>query len=135
MAAKSRIAGVLVMAVVAACGRGAGSVAFGNDLVNDLIPYIESHYSALADREHPHAPLWLDVAARTSQEAADALGVSVGQIAKTATPAVVEIDATSAGNGTPFGGQGAQQSAEGTGFVYDTKGDIVTNEHASSALP
>ena len=37
---------------------------------------------ALSDRGHPHAPLWLDVAARTSQEAADALGVAVGQIAK-----------------------------------------------------
>ncbi len=37
---------------------------------------------ALAQRGHPHAPLWLDVAARTSQEAADALGVVVGQIAK-----------------------------------------------------
>ena len=36
----------------------------------------------LAERGHPHAPLWLDVAARTSQEAADALGVAVGQIAK-----------------------------------------------------
>ncbi len=37
---------------------------------------------ALAERGHPHAPVWLEVAARTSQEAADALGVSVGQIAK-----------------------------------------------------
>lgn len=37
---------------------------------------------ALAALGHPHAPLWLDVAARTSQEAADALGVQVGQIAK-----------------------------------------------------
>ena len=37
---------------------------------------------ALAERGHPNAPLWLDVAARTSQEAADALGVAVGQIAK-----------------------------------------------------
>ena len=37
---------------------------------------------ALAERGHPHAPLWLDVPARTSQEAADALGVTVGQIAK-----------------------------------------------------
>lgn len=37
---------------------------------------------ALAEHGHPHAPLWLDVAARTSQEAADALGVAVGQIAK-----------------------------------------------------
>jgi len=38
--------------------------------------------AALAERAHPHAPLWLEVAARTSQEAADALGVVVGQIAK-----------------------------------------------------
>ena len=37
---------------------------------------------ALAAAGHPHAPRWLDVAARTSQEAADALGVQVGQIAK-----------------------------------------------------
>lgn len=37
---------------------------------------------ALASLGHPHAPLWLEVAARTAQEAADALGVSVGQIAK-----------------------------------------------------
>lgn len=37
---------------------------------------------ALAERGHPHTPVWLEVAARTSQEAADALGVSVGQIAK-----------------------------------------------------
>lgn len=37
---------------------------------------------ALAQAGHAHAPLWLQVAARTSQEAADALGVQVGQIAK-----------------------------------------------------
>jgi prolyl-tRNA editing enzyme YbaK/EbsC (Cys-tRNA(Pro) deacylase) len=37
---------------------------------------------ALAERGHAHAPLWLDVPARTSQEAADVLGVAVGQIAK-----------------------------------------------------
>ena len=37
---------------------------------------------ALAERGHPHAPLWLEASARTSQEAADALGVQVGQIAK-----------------------------------------------------
>ena len=36
----------------------------------------------LAERQHPHPPRLLDVAARTSQEAADALGVAVGQIAK-----------------------------------------------------
>jgi len=37
---------------------------------------------ALAARGHAHAPLWLEVPARTSQEAADVLKVSVGQIAK-----------------------------------------------------
>ena len=37
---------------------------------------------ALRRLGHEHDPLWLEVAARTSQEAADALGVSVGQIAK-----------------------------------------------------
>jgi prolyl-tRNA editing enzyme YbaK/EbsC (Cys-tRNA(Pro) deacylase) len=31
---------------------------------------------------HPHPPQFLETAARTSQEAADALGVAVGQIAK-----------------------------------------------------
>ena len=36
----------------------------------------------LAAQRHAHAPVFLDVAARTAQEAADALGVSVGQIAK-----------------------------------------------------
>jgi prolyl-tRNA editing enzyme YbaK/EbsC (Cys-tRNA(Pro) deacylase) len=36
----------------------------------------------LAALGHPHAPLWLETAVRTSQQAADALGVAVGQIAK-----------------------------------------------------
>jgi prolyl-tRNA editing enzyme YbaK/EbsC (Cys-tRNA(Pro) deacylase) len=38
--------------------------------------------AALAAHAHPHQPLWLEVAARTAQEAADALGVTLGQIAK-----------------------------------------------------
>lgn len=36
----------------------------------------------LAEQGHPHAPVYLDVTARTAQEAADALGVQLGQIAK-----------------------------------------------------
>lgn len=36
----------------------------------------------LAEKGHPHAPLYLEVTARTAQEAADALGVQLGQIAK-----------------------------------------------------
>ena len=37
---------------------------------------------ALQRLGHGQVPRWLDVAARTSQEAADALGVALGQIAK-----------------------------------------------------
>jgi prolyl-tRNA editing enzyme YbaK/EbsC (Cys-tRNA(Pro) deacylase) len=36
----------------------------------------------LAQRAHPHPPVLLTVAARTAQEAADALGIQLGQIAK-----------------------------------------------------
>ena len=36
----------------------------------------------LAEKGHPHAPVYLEVTARTAQEAADALGVQLGQIAK-----------------------------------------------------
>jgi putative serine protease PepD len=58
--------------------------------------------------------------------------LTVGQVAKAATKSVVEVDATSAGGGSfPFG-DGGRQSAEGTGFVYDTKGNIVTNQHVVS---
>jgi prolyl-tRNA editing enzyme YbaK/EbsC (Cys-tRNA(Pro) deacylase) len=37
---------------------------------------------ALQDKGHPHSPVMLDDAARTAQQAADALGIAVGQIAK-----------------------------------------------------
>lgn len=36
----------------------------------------------LQSRGHPHLPVMLDAAARTAQQAADALGVALGQIAK-----------------------------------------------------
>jgi prolyl-tRNA editing enzyme YbaK/EbsC (Cys-tRNA(Pro) deacylase) len=42
---------------------------------------------------HAPQPRWLDVAARTSQEAADALGVQVGQIAKSIVFRRAEDDA------------------------------------------
>ena len=52
--------------------------------------------------------------------------LSITDIAKRSTPGVVDIVVTSnASNG--FYSQ--PQTAEGSGFVYDTKGDIVTNEH------
>ena len=43
--------------------------------VQRVADYLRSH-------GHPHAPVMLDNAARTAQQAADALGVALGQIAK-----------------------------------------------------
>ena len=56
--------------------------------------------------------------------------LSVADLAKKVTPSVVEIvSTTSGGQSAPFGqSQGGSQS-EGTGWVYDTDGHIVTNEH------
>lgn len=38
--------------------------------------------TALLEAAHPQAPIMLNAAARTAQEAADGLGVQLGQIAK-----------------------------------------------------
>lgn len=50
--------------------------------IDDKLEGFRRVTAALAAAGHPHAPVWLDVSARTAQEAADALGVSLGQIAK-----------------------------------------------------
>ena len=47
-----------------------------------LPPGVQRVTAVLAERGHPHAPRMLDDAARTAQQAADALGVALGQIAK-----------------------------------------------------
>lgn len=54
-----------------------------NDLtIESLPPGVQRVSAVLAERGHPHAPRMLDDAARTAQQAADALGVALGQIAK-----------------------------------------------------
>jgi prolyl-tRNA editing enzyme YbaK/EbsC (Cys-tRNA(Pro) deacylase) len=47
-----------------------------------LPPGVQRVTAVLAGLGHPHAPRVLDDAARTAQQAADALGVALGQIAK-----------------------------------------------------
>jgi putative serine protease PepD len=75
------------------------------------------------------------VAATTStvQPAAATTTVStLTQLYKQAAPGVVDITVTEAptGNGNGFGFGGSQTTqAEGTGFVYDSKGDIITAAH------
>jgi putative serine protease PepD len=63
----------------------------------------------------------------TSNVASADLGV--GDVAKLATKSVVEVDATTSASSSPFPGGNGSRSAEGTGFVYDADGDIVTNQH------
>lgn len=48
----------------------------------DLPPGVQRVAAALAALGHPHTPVMLSGAARTAQQAADALGVALGQIAK-----------------------------------------------------
>ena len=54
--------------------------------------------------------------------------LSVNEIYRRANKGVVELTVTSNRGTTPFGGSDTQR-AQGSGFVYDTQGDIVTNEH------
>ena len=54
------------------CGADLNSLPEG---VQRVAAYLQSH-------DHPHAPRMLDDAARTAQQAADALGITLGQIAK-----------------------------------------------------
>jgi putative serine protease PepD len=57
--------------------------------------------------------------------------ISLTQLYKDASPGVVDITVTSTqtNDGGFFGPQQQQSQAEGSGFVYDTKGDIITNAH------
>lgn len=50
--------------------------------LNSLPDGVQRVARLLQDKGHPHAPQMLDDAARTAQQAADALGIDLGQIAK-----------------------------------------------------
>ena len=50
--------------------------------MRDLPDGVQRVTAVLQQAGHPHLPVMLDDAARTAQQAADALGIVVGQIAK-----------------------------------------------------
>jgi putative serine protease PepD len=62
------------------------------------------------------------------QPVAASSGSTINDIYKRTYQGVVDITVSSDGGFSPFGGSGTSQ-AEGSGFVYDSRGDIVTNEH------
>jgi putative serine protease PepD len=65
------------------------------------------------------------VTVQDSQPASRSTALSVNEIYRRTHRGVVDITVTS--GASPFGGSGGR--AEGSGFVYDSKGDIVTNQH------
>jgi putative serine protease PepD len=66
------------------------------------------------------------VTVENSQPASRTSGLSVNEIYRRAHRGVVDI--TVSGASSAFGPSQSAQ-AEGSGFVYDSKGDIVTNQH------
>ena len=67
--------------------------------------------------------------ATSTVQPASATTSSLTQIYKEATPGVVDITVTEAAAGSGFGFGRQSSQAEGTGFVFDSKGDIVTAAH------
>jgi putative serine protease PepD len=62
------------------------------------------------------------------QPAANTTGLSVSDIYQRTQKGVVEITVTTSQSTNPFGDQQTQQ-AQGSGFVYDSNGRIITNQH------
>jgi putative serine protease PepD len=78
----------------------------------------------------------IPTASAPAQSIANPAATSLEQLYKDVSPGVVDITVDESGgsssNPSPFpfpGGGGQSTQAEGTGFVYDTTGDIVTNAH------
>lgn len=108
---RHRLVAAVSVAAIAGGGAGAGAVAL-------------THSSPRSTPTVVAAPSVANVASS---------GLSVGQIAKAAIPGVVEVDATQVATAAPFpGGVQGSGTAQGTGFFYDAKGDIVTNDHVVS---
>jgi putative serine protease PepD len=110
------------VAVAAAIGAGVGAGVYA--LTNN---------GASGKTASPNVP----TAIVPAQAASTTSTQSLVELYKNDSPGVVDItvDSTSSsssgGFGFPFGSPGGQQQtqAEGTGFVIDTKGDIMTAEH------
>ena len=61
-------------------------------------------------------------------QAANSATSSISDIYKRTYKSVVEITVSSTADTSPLGGGGTQQ-AQGSGFVYDDQGHVITNQH------
>jgi putative serine protease PepD len=102
-----RIVAVVAAAALAGAGAGAGAYAlFNSGGGTTVVRQVQVTQSVQAATKSGTA-------------------LSVGSIYKLAYRGVVKISVTS--NGSPFGQQA--QRAQGSGFVYNNAGDIITNQH------
>ena len=96
----------------------------------------------LEGKGHPHAPVMLDDAARTAQQAADALGVDLGQIAKsivfrrkTSAPTLVASRTALPPEGpVPAWGGPALRTTDDVCVLVVTSGDRRVDERKLEAL-
>jgi putative serine protease PepD len=104
-----RIVAVTALAALVGAGAGAGAYAyFNSDSGTTVVRQVHVTQSVQASNTNPGT------------------GLSIGSIYKLANRGVVKISVTSSG-ANPFE-QGSQQ-AQGSGFVYDTAGRVITNQH------
>src|SRR5207253_9898950 len=83
-------------------------------------------YAALHDGGTKTTVVRAAAASRTA--AAQTTPLSVNEIYRRARSSVVQVTAGSGSSVDPFGNRG-RSSAEGSGFVYDAQGRVVTNQH------
>jgi len=112
MPRRSRPTIIVASLLAAAClGAGGGAVAYSQLHDNGSSTVVKQVTVEQADQASS-APL------------------SVNQVYRRAYRGVVEITVTEpATSATPFGGSGGTQQAQGSGWVYDSDGHIVTNDH------
>jgi putative serine protease PepD len=67
-------------------------------------------------------------AAAAQPAAAQTAALSVNEIYRRTRGSVVQVSADSGGGPSPFGDRG-ERRAQGSGFVYDSAGRVVTNQH------
>ncbi len=91
-------------------------------------------YGAVHTSSRTAAPATAQTATQSTDVALTAAEYDAETIYKRDSPGVVDITVTMASQGqgeglSPFDPQGGASQAEGTGFVYDKQGNIVTADH------
>ena len=110
MPRRSRPTFIASLLAAACLGAGGGAVA----------------YATLSGNDTAVKPVTVKQADSVASSSAP---LSVNQIYRRANRGVVEITVTTSRENSPFPGGGGSAQAQGSGWVYDTDGHIVTNDH------